>query len=86
MEKTFEMKKNDSAFIPKECRSLVIGLGWTCRGNIDLDASVLSLDANKKQVSLCNFTDKVEPGILHRGDNTTGEGSGDDERMRIDLD
>jgi len=25
-------------------------------------------------------------GIKHRGDNTTGEGSGDDERIRIDLD
>jgi stress response protein SCP2 len=25
-------------------------------------------------------------GITHRGDNTTGEGAGDDERIRIDLD
>jgi len=30
MEKTFEMKKNDSAFLPQECKSVMIGLGWEC--------------------------------------------------------
>jgi hypothetical protein len=45
MEKTFEMRKNDSAFLPQECTSVVVGLGWTPQGYIDLDASVVGLNA-----------------------------------------
>ena len=47
MEKTFEMKKNDSAWLPAECKSVIIGLGWTCDGSIDLDASIVALKADK---------------------------------------
>jgi len=28
----------------------------------------------------------VKPGVTHSGDNTTGDGAGDDETIRIDLD
>jgi tellurium resistance protein TerD len=28
---------------------------------------------------------KSGSGVFHRGDNTTGDGAGDDERIRIDL-
>jgi len=86
MEKTFEMKKNDSAFLPQECKSVIIGLGWTCPGSIDLDASVVGLKENKKESFIVNYGNKIGPGVTHRGDNTTGDGAGDDERIRIDLD
>ena len=32
------------------------------------------------------YGNKHEPGISHSGDNTTGDGDGDDETIRIDLD
>jgi stress response protein SCP2 len=85
MEKTFEMKKNDSAFLPQECKSVMIGLGWTCKGSIDLDASIVGLRANKEVDFTVNFGNKSAAGVTHRGDNTSGDGAGDDERIRIDL-
>jgi len=64
---------------------MIIGLGWTCRKDYDFDASIVGLDSNKQRVQLCSFANKKQDGILHRGDNTTGAGSGDDERIRIEF-
>jgi len=85
LEKNFEMKKNDSAFLPEGVDSVIIGMGWTCNRNFDLDASIVAMDANKNKTFHVNFGTKKGPGVTHRGDNTTGEGSGDDERIRIDF-
>ena len=86
MEKTYEMSKGDSLFLPDECRSVLVGLGWTCAGSIDLDASVIALNTEKQEVYTVYFGNKSAPGVTHRGDNTTGDGDGDDEVIRIDLD
>jgi len=64
---------------------MIIGLGWTCRKDIDFDASVICLDQYKNKTELISFANKKGSGITHRGDNTTGAGSGDDERIRIDF-
>ena len=64
---------------------MIVGLGWTCSGSIDLDASIHCLDANKRCVDTISFKRKNGSGISHRGDNTTGEGTGDDERIRIEF-
>ena len=63
MEKTFEMRKNESAFLPKECKEVIVGLGWTCTGYIDLDASVVGLYANKKTAFIVSFKKKIAPGV-----------------------
>lgn len=62
-------------------------LGGGGGGNIDLDASVILLDANKSAVDTVSFSQmKSKDGaIRHGGDNLTGEGEGDDEVIYADL-
>lgn len=72
-----------------------VGLGWDTNVSdsgvdFDLDASVFILGENNKTlgdkyfVFYNNLTDP-EQAIIHTGDNTTGEGDGDDEMIDIDL-
>jgi hypothetical protein len=66
---------------------LFVGLGWTCAKGVDLDASVLASDGNGKLARIAHFKAlRAIPGVVHQGDNTTGKGSGDDERIYLDLD
>lgn len=54
---------------------------------IDLDASVIMLDASKDLVDLVWFQ-QLQSGdgsVRHGGDNLTGEGDGDDEVIYVDL-
>lgn len=72
-----------------------IGLGWdanqTSTGQaFDLDASVFLLGNNKKLVSdehfvFYNNLQSPDKAVIHKGDNLTGEGDGDDEQITIDL-
>jgi stress response protein SCP2 len=71
--------------MPPGCNAIIVGLGWDCKGDVDFDASVVGLDANKNKTQLCNFANLMQQGMHHRGDNTTGAGSGDDERIRIEF-
>ncbi|MGL5334633.1 MAG: TerD family protein [Enterovibrio sp.] len=79
---------------------LQFGLGWDPAkktgflgklfgGNdsIDLDASVVLLDAAGKKLDMVWFRQlKSQCGsIKHSGDNMTGEGDGDDESIYIDI-
>jgi len=86
MDKTYVMKKDDCAALPANMKSVVVGLGWDCAGDADLDASIVCLDKHKTVTETVSFSKLTAQGIKHRGDNTTGEGAGDDERVRIDLD
>lgn len=81
--------------------TLHIGLGWdpvkkrgffsklTGGGNdsIDLDASVIVADANKRIIDEVWFRQlqSKDGSIKHSGDNLTGDGDGDDEYIRVDL-
>ncbi|KFF11805.1 chemical-damaging agent resistance protein C [Chryseobacterium soli] len=72
-----------------------VGLGWdtnnTSTGTaFDLDASLFLLGENKKLVSdnhfiFYNNLESPDKAVIHTGDNLTGEGSGDDEQIKIDL-
>ncbi len=74
-------------------KALVVGLGWdgSNGGNtIDCDASVLMLDENGKLPSVKSiiyFGNKSSKckSVVHKGDNLTGAGDGDDEQIVIDL-
>lgn len=69
----------------------IVGLGWDVgpNGGIDCDASAFLCKDGK----LCSGKDIVcftnlrhESGaVIHSGDNLTGEGAGDDERITVDL-
>jgi tellurium resistance protein TerD len=84
-EKTFQMKKDDSATIPEDISAVLVGLGWSCDGSIDLDASIVLMNQNKEIHETIYFGNKKGSGITHAGDNTTGDGDGDDELIRLDL-
>ncbi|CAA9890670.1 Tellurium resistance protein TerZ [Candidatus Methylobacter favarea] len=62
--------------------------GGGSSGAIDLDASCVLFDENKKVVDTVWFRQlKSRDGsIVHTGDNRTGEGEGDDEQIIVNLD
>jgi tellurium resistance protein TerD len=74
---------------------VIVGLGWDTNkydgGNdFDLDASIFLLDSNGKCASDKDFVfyNQTEGGggsVIHTGDNRTGEGSGDDEQVKVHL-
>lgn len=75
--------------------AVTVGLGWDIRTttgtDFDLDASAIALSTEKKALSDQHFVffnnlKSPDGSIEHTGDNTTGEGEGDDEQILIDLD
>eukprot|EP01043_Picozoa_sp_COSAG02_P029458 COSAG02_NODE_1834_length_10718_cov_3.893775_6_plen_572_part_00 len=100
--RSLSMTKGDAARLPTGCNLLTVGLGWECRGKIDLDAAVLVLrdvdgDGVQDVTHVVNYKNLREsfagcPGshgcvaIQHMGDNTTGQGRGDDETVHVLLD
>ena len=73
---------------------IVIGLGWDARATsgaaFDLDASVFLLSEAGKVRSDADFIFFNQPSsadgsVKHLGDNTTGDGDGDDEQVSVDL-
>jgi tellurium resistance protein TerD len=72
-----------------------IGLGWDTNSSstgtgFDLDASVFVLGENKKILTDAHFVfynNLKTPcgGVVHTGDNLTGDGDGDDEQIQVDL-
>lgn len=76
-------------------KNIIVGLGWDANrtdtgGAFDLDASIFMLNASEKIVSDNHFVfynNATSPcgAVVHKGDNKTGDGSGDDEVIEIAL-
>ncbi|GAA3192550.1 TerD family protein [Dactylosporangium cerinum] len=75
-------------------RAVMIGLGWdersTSGAEFDLDASALMLGENGKILSDQHFVffnnlKSPEGSVEHTGDNLTGGGDGDDEKILVQL-
>jgi tellurium resistance protein TerD len=74
---------------------VTVGLGWDTNKydggkDFDLDSSCFLLDASGKCPSEGEFIFYNQPkhssgAVEHTGDNRTGEGSGDDEQVAVDL-
>lgn len=80
---------------------IVMGLGWDVAkkkgflggllggggGDIDLDASCVSLDSAGEVVDTVWFRQLAskDGSIVHTGDNRSGAGDGDDEQIKVDL-
>ncbi|MFK3889766.1 TerD family protein [Sphingomonas sp. NPDC079357] len=76
-------------------RAVRVGLGWDTRitdgSAFDLDASVFLLNEGGSVRSDADFVfynnkNGGNGSVIHQGDNTTGEGSGDDEVVAVTLD
>ncbi|WP_447643981.1 TerD family protein [Nocardioides zeae] len=91
------LSKGGNVSLSKEAPGLTaidIGLGWDVNtfsgGDFDLDASAILLGAGGKVVSdqhfiFFNNLKSPDGSIEHAGDNTTGEGDGDDEVIKANL-
>ncbi|MFT4086038.1 MAG: TerD family protein [Gordonia sp. (in: high G+C Gram-positive bacteria)] len=91
------LTKGGNVSLTKEAPGLTavsVGLGWDIRTttgtDFDLDGSAIALNADKKVVSDQHFVffnnlRSPDGSIEHTGDNTTGEGDGDDETINVDL-
>ncbi|WP_329448133.1 TerD family protein [Streptomyces sp. NBC_01426] len=88
------LQKNQTVSLVKGGRPLLsqvkMGLGWepAFRGrDIDLDASVIAYGPQRNHIDSCYFgkLSILNGAVKHSGDNLTGEGSGDDEVIVVDL-
>jgi len=75
-------------------RAVTVGLGWDVRTStgvdFDLDASALLCNASGKVASDAHFVffnnlTSPDGSVEHTGDNLTGEGEGDDEAIKVNL-
>ena len=92
------LSKGGNVSLSKEApglRGVRVGLGWDTRvtdgSAFDLDASVFVLGEAGRVRSDADFifyNNKTGVGgaVEHKGDNTTGEGAGDDEVVEVGLD
>jgi tellurium resistance protein TerD len=91
------LSKGGNVSLSKEepgLNKILIGLGWDARatdgGDFDLDASLFVLSAsgkvrNDNDFIFYNNLRSSDGSIEHTGDNRTGDGDGDDEMIKVDL-
>lgn len=91
------LSKGGNVSLSKEApglKAITVGLGWDPRATdgqeFDLDGSVFLLNDSGKVRSDSDFIfynnkTSSEGSVTHNGDNRSGEGSGDDETVDIDL-
>ncbi|NHZ36526.1 TerD family protein [Massilia rubra] len=91
------LQKGGNVNLSKEAPGLtkvVIGLGWDPRATdgsaFDLDGSAFMLKADGKVRADADFIfynnlKSSDGSVVHGGDNTSGTGEGDDEKVNVDL-
>ena len=89
------LNKNDILDLTKRnpgLKKVSLGAGWDIANNgldYDIDIAAFLLNANGKVQNIPDdvifFNNMQGQGIYLEGDNRTGAGEGDDERIRIDL-
>lgn len=96
---TIQLSKGQSLSLRKQdgvkLDHIMLGLGWDVvkKGwfghtkDIDLDASAILFDANKKEVDKVWYShlSSKDRSVKHSGDNLTGAGDGDDEQIHVRL-
>ncbi|MBI9115777.1 TerD family protein [Sanguibacter suaedae] len=91
------LTKGGNVSLTKEAPGLTavtVGLGWDVRSttgvDFDLDASAILAGADGRVLSDQHFVffnnlKSADGSVEHTGDNTTGEGEGDDEQINVNL-
>lgn len=91
------LQKGGNVSLSKEApglKKMIVGLGWDPRvtdgTEFDLDGSVFLLNAEGKVRSDSDFVfynnaKSTCGSVVHSGDNRSGQGEGDDERVTVDL-
>lgn len=92
---SLNLNKNDILDLTKRnpgLKRVTLGAGWDISvtgQSFDIDIAAFLLDSNNKFNTVENvifFNNKNAQGVILEGDNRTGAGDGDDERINIDLD
>lgn len=91
------LQKGGNVNLSKEApglKRIIIGLGWDPRATdgaaFDLDGSAFLLKSDGKVRSDADFIyynclKSADGSVVHAGDNTSGSGDGDDEKINVDL-
>ena len=91
------LQKGGNVNLSKEApglKKIIVGLGWDPRATdgaaFDLDGSGFMLKADGKVRGDADFIfynnlKSTDGSVTHMGDNTTGQGEGDDEKLTVDL-
>jgi tellurium resistance protein TerD len=91
------LSKGGNVSLSKEApglQNIIIGLGWDSRAtdgaSFDLDASAFLTKEDGKVRADSDFifynnAKSSDGSVEHTGDNTTGEGEGDDEQIKVNL-
>ena len=91
------LSKGGNVSLSKEApglKTITVGLGWDPRvtdgAAFDLDASVFMVKADGKVIGDSGFIfynnkSSADGSVAHQGDNTSGEGEGDDEQVKVNL-
>lgn len=90
---SLNLSKGENISLQKGLKNVCVGLGWDVRSSdgapFDLDAFAFMLKADGKcdEKGVVYFKNLKSPcgSVVHMGDNLTGEGDGDDEQIKIDL-
>jgi tellurium resistance protein TerD len=91
------LQKGGNVNLSKEApglKKVIVGLGWDPRATdgdvFDLDGSAFMVKADGKvrgdsDFIFYNNLKSTDGSVTHTGDNRTGQGEGDDERLVVDL-
>jgi len=85
----FAMEKGAVFDLPQssQIQRITACLGWDVEGEgVDLDVSAVLFDSSGRNTEAIFFGNLEGEGIKHSGDNLTGAGEGDDERIVCNLD
>ena len=94
---TINLQKGQKVDLTKtnpSVKKFKVGLGWnpntSVGGTFDIDVSAFVLGTTGKRISDAHFVfynNLKSPNdfVVHTGDNTTGEGEGDDESLLVDF-
>lgn len=95
---SISLSKGQKISLTKEdpgLKKIIVGLGWDTKAgdtgfDFDLDASCFMLGENQKiptdnHFIFYNNLKSPDGAVEHTGDNTTGQGDGDDEAIKVDL-
>lgn len=95
---SISLKKGGRINLSKDAPNLsnmTVGLGWDANVSdtgsaADLDVSIFLVNADgktsdDKDFVFYNNLTSADSSVVHTGDNTTGEGDGDDEKIKVSL-
>lgn len=94
---TISLNKGNNVNLSKEAAGLthaIAGLGWDPRSTtgdaFDLDAFAIGIKSDRKVRDASDFVffsnlTGIGGALAHQGDNLTGDGDGDDEQIKVDL-